>query len=147
MVSELKTDRNRLSVWKVENDEDLLDAFVALGANSEHIGTISAVKIKPQDLNAVCFESEEGVSPTRGINEKHRNIKDLNYLLLGDVAMSVIKGLGTGGYIRKTKGDMKKLLIDAYKKNKLDMENMSPTLKEEIMDAVSFHECAGIERR
>lgn len=132
-MSELKTDNNRLSVWVVEDDNDLDDAFIALGSNCEHIGTVTAVSICPEDLKDIEIEAVEGLTPTIGINEKHRDIMNLTYCSLGTVIKSIIVGLNKGKYYRKNKAKMKELLVEAYKNNKLDIENMSSSLRDEIL--------------
>ena len=63
VVTELKTSGNKLSVWQVEDEEDLDDAFVALGSNCSSVGTIWAVKLLPEDLKDMCFDDEEGETP------------------------------------------------------------------------------------
>ena len=140
VVAELETDNNCLSVWKIENEEDLEDAFIALGSNCEHFCTLSAVSINQEDLVNISISEEEGVSPTVGINEKHRNMCNLSFYSLGTVIESILLGINNGKYIRKTKAVMKKLLLDAYKKNKLDMTLVSSSLKEEIMEEIRKEE-------
>ncbi len=135
VLTEFKTDNNKLSMWKIESDKDLLDAFIALGSNCKNIGNIGAVKILEKDILHLTLDDEQGETPTHGINQKHRNITDLNYATLGDVIMSVVNGIREDRYIHKTKGEMKKLLVDAYKHNILDMDGMEPTLKEAIIKA------------
>lgn len=120
-------------MWKIENDQDLIDAFVALGSNCESIGTIDAVKIDAGCIDDLKLDTETGDTPTIGINEKHRNITELNYLTLGEVIDSIILGIRTGGYVRKTKGEMKRLLVDAYRTNRLIMDQLAPNMKNSIL--------------
>ena len=134
VLAELQTDKNKLSVWKIENDQDLLDAFVALGSNSVSIGTIDAVKIDADCISDLKLDNEKGDTPTIGINEKHRNITELNYSTLGDVINSIILGIRSdGGYVRKTKGEMKRLLVEAYRTNRLIMDQLAPNMKNSIL--------------
>ena len=58
VVSELKTESNKLSVWQVETDDDLENAFVALGSNCQNVGAIWAVKLSPDDLVDIGFDDE-----------------------------------------------------------------------------------------
>ena len=136
MQAEFKTDKNKLSVWKVENEEDLLEALIALGSNCDNIGTIEAVKIDEHLIDDLTFDMEEGDSPTIGINENHRNIIELNYISLGEVIKSIINGI-QNGYVRKTKGEMKKILANAYLDSKLDIKKLKPSMYSDIQKAVA----------
>ncbi len=126
-------DDNKLSVWKIENDEDLLDAFIALGSNCDNIGTIFAVKIPEEYLNDVTFDEQEGETPTFGINSKHRNITDLNYESLGTVIMAIIRSLREENtFVKMTKPKMKKLLKEAYDMDRLDISRLKDGLKNQL---------------
>lgn len=119
----------------METEEDLLDALIALGSNCDSIGTIDAVKIDEQYIINLSIEEEDGNTPTIGINKKHRNITNLNFVSLGDLITSMIYGL-KGGYIRRTKGQMKTILAKAYLNSKLDFKKMKPSIQAEIQNAV-----------
>ena len=138
VVAEFKTDKNKLSVWKIENDNDLQDAFIALGSNCANIGTIWAAKISPEDLEEVAFDDEEGNTPTIGINQKHRNIIDLNYVSLGSVISSIIGCFQKDNMvIKKTRAEMRKLLAEAYASNRLQAEALTPNVLDEIVKEVA----------
>lgn len=136
VVAEFQTDKNKLSVWKIENDEDLDDAFVALASNCDSIGTLDAIKIDASDLENAVFDEEMGNTPTRDINHKHCNIVNLNYVSLGIVIQSMIKGLQKGSYIRKTRGCMKQLLANAYESDKLIEEELAPGVLRDIKSTI-----------
>lgn len=133
VLAEFKTDKNKLSVWAIENEDDLDDAFIALGSNCQSLTTISAVKIDEVNLIDLSLEFEEGDTPTYGINSKHRNIVELNYVTLGNVINSIIWSIRDDNYVRKTKGQMTELLVKAYKANKLDMDRIASSVKDSIM--------------
>lgn len=108
------------------------DVFVALASNLDSIGTIYAVKIDGERLAGIQFDDEPGDTPAVMLNSKHHNILDLNYVSLGDVIGSILDGLAHDGLVKKTRGEMKKLLAGAYTEGKLDGELLSPHLKAEI---------------
>ena len=137
VVSEFRTDKNKLSVWKIETDDDLSDAFIALASNCDNIGTIDAVKIDEKDLADISFDEEDGNTPTIGINHKHRNIIDLNYVNLGTVIQSMIYGFQKDQYIHLTKGKLKQLLADAYEQNRLNTEELAPSVLRDIEKTVA----------
>ena len=136
VVAEFQTDKNKLSVWKVDTEEDLKDAFVALVSNCDSIGTVDAIKIDEEDLNNILFDNEEGETPAKAINQKHCNITELNYVNLGTVIQAMIDGLKKENYIRKTKGEMKQLLADAYESDKLAEDELSPSVLRDIKKTI-----------
>ena len=135
VLAEFVTDNNKLSVWKIENESDLIDAFIALGSNCNSIGSIDAVKIDENIISHLSFDDENGNTPTVGINHKHRNIT--NYVTLGDVIDSMIQGIGNEGYVHKTRGEMKAILVQAYNEKRIDMEKVPPNMKVSILKAVA----------
>ena len=138
VVAEFKTDKNKLSVWKVENDEDIEDAFIALGSNCSSVGTIWAAKISSTELEGISFDDEEGNTPTVGINQKHRNITGLNYLSLGTVISSILACFKKENQIvKKSRPEMRKLLAEAYVNNRLQSDYLNPGLLDEITKEVN----------
>lgn len=133
VVAEFKTDNNKLSVWKIETDDDLKDALIALGSNCTKVGTIFAAMISPDDLEEISFDEEEGDTPTIGINQKHRNMVGLNYISLGCIITAILSCLKDGKRIvRRTRPEMKALLAKAYMDNRLKTDSLAPSLKDEI---------------
>ena len=136
VVAEFRTEKNKLSVWKVENEEDLNDAFIALASNCESIGTIDAIKIEEDDLKQLMFDEELGDTPTRNINQKHCNIVGLNYVNLGNVIQGILNGLKKEQVVRKTKPKIKQLLADAYEADKLIEEEIAPGVMRDIRNTI-----------
>ena len=137
VTTELKTNGNTLSRWQADNDTELDEAFVALASNMKQIGAISAVKIEESQLKDYVLEKELGQTPATEINERHRNITGLNYVNLSGVIQAVLDSLGNQGMVRKSKQDMRMLLVNAYKGNKLNTSLMPTELREEIEKIIS----------
>ena len=141
VVAEFKTDQNKLSVWKVESQTDIEDAFIALGSNCSNIGTIWAAKISPEDLPEAEFENEEGDTPTIGINHKHYNITRLNYVTLGDVISSVLGCLRSqdSRIVVKSRSEMKRILAKAYTQSRLDVKGLNSSVLQDIKKEIERH--------
>ncbi len=137
VIAEFKTENNKLSLWEADTQDDLNDAFVALASNMQAIETIFAVKLDSKKLPEFTFDDELGSTPAVGINRKHHNIVDLNYVNLGDVIQVIIDGLSGDCLVKRTRGQMKKLLVDAYKKGRLDEKLLHPNMQKEIVRACS----------
>lgn len=138
-MSELKTESNKLSVWQVETDDDLENAFVALGSNCQNVGAIWAVKLSPDDLVDIGFDDEEGETPATAINGMHRNICELTYASLGDVIGSILHALRDEGLVHKTRGQMKTLLAKAYANRMLDAEGLNDSVLRDIKKELQKH--------
>lgn len=134
--SEFKTDNNKLSIWAINNDDDFEDAVIALGSNCSHIVTMQLLQISEEDLKNMSIETEEGNTPTNEINQKHRNITDLNFESLGELITVMIRAIGNDKTIVMTKSKVKELLKNAYFSGKINMELVSDSLREEIMKIV-----------
>lgn len=136
VVAEFRTEKNKLSVWKVETEDDLKDAFIAPASNCDSTGTIDAIKIEQTDLEQMQFDEELGDTPTRNINQKHCNIVNLNYVNLGNVIQGVLNGLKKDQHIRMSKGKIKQLLADAYEADKLIEEEIAPGVMRDIKSTI-----------
>ena len=132
VVTELKTLDNKLSVWKIENDEDLVDAFIALASNSDYLGSIDAIKIDSEKMKNLEFDSEIGDTPAKKINEKHRNIINLNYINLGSVIEAIIDGFQNEQNIRKTRSEIKDILKKACADGKVKLEDLSQDIQKHL---------------
>lgn len=132
VTNELKTDQNTLSLWEANNPEEIDDVFVALASNLDSIGTMCIVKIDEERLRGFTIDNQLGDTPAIEINAKHHNVTGLNYVNMGRVIQEIVGSLADNGLERRTKGQMRKLLVDAYKKGKLDMDKISEKLRDEI---------------
>ena len=132
VVSELKTIGNKLSVWKIENDEDIIDAFIALASNSDYLGTIDAIKIDSEKMKDLEFDTEVGDTPAIAINEKHRNIINLNYVSLGKVISAIIDAFQKNQNIRKRKSEIKEILKKACGEGKLKLDDLSQDIQKHL---------------
>lgn len=103
----------------------------------KQIGAISVVKIEETQLEDYVLEKELGQTPAIEINERNRNITGLNYVNMSGVIQAVLDSLGNQGVVRKSKKDMRRLLVDAYKGNKLNTSLMPTELREEIEKIIS----------
>lgn len=140
MIAEFKTDHNRLSVWEAESHEDLDDAFIALASNMDNISTIFAVRLDGSSLSELEFDDKLGDTPATEANKKHHNIINLNYVSMGNIMWAILDALSNQkndeiGMIKRTKGQLKKLLVNAYRDEKLDIDRLSPNVKKEIIKA------------
>ena len=134
VINEFKPiDQNQISVWKVENEDDLTDALIALASNRERLDSVFAVTIPAEYLSRLEIEEQEGDSPTIGINDKHRCVSNLNYVTLGELIVAIIESLkDESNLCRRNKSKMREILKTAYDNNKLDIDKTKEWLKKEL---------------
>ena len=120
LTTDLKTDHNTLSVWQVD-DEVTLDEQNLLS-------------------RGITLDNQEGNVPVKGINNKHHNIVNLNYVNMGEVIHTIIIGLKEEEWEKRTKSNMKNLFCKAYLEGKLDISNMSENLVREIEKALATYQ-------
>ena len=89
----------------------------------------------PLVMNEVALKERYDII-NKAINQKHCNITELNYVNLGTVIQAMIDGLKKENYIRKTKGEMKQLLADAYESDKLAEDELSPSVLRDIKKTI-----------
>ncbi len=109
---------------------------MALASNMKQIGAVSVVKIDEERLRDFNLEYQLGKTPAVEINERHRNITGLNYVNMSGIIRAVLDSLSNGCMVRRGKPYMRKLLVNAYKDHKLDVNLMSKELLEEIENLI-----------
>lgn len=136
MLADLRTTHNKLSVWKADTNEDINDAIVALALNRDNLSGLSYIILDEKDLLQLGIEvldDEKGDVKCLGddILAKHRNMLDLDYWRLGFLA-EYMKNLACDDNKRntKTKSEIKTLLT-CYK-NRINMDEMKPKIKDEL---------------
>lgn len=139
VITEIKTDKNTLSIWEASTPEEIDDIFVALASNLDSIGTICIVKIDSEQLNDFIIDDQKGDTPATNINLKHHNITELNYVNMGQVIQAIIVSLANNGLERRTRSQMQKLLVEACRRGELDLEKMSESLRDEIYKKMANH--------
>lgn len=92
--------------------------------------------LSEDDLSNVSMDEEEGDTPAKDINKKHRNITNLSYVTLGDVITSLLHSLKNNRIIKKTRAEMKQLLYEAYINDKLDANELAPGIMNEIQKII-----------
>ena len=99
-------------MWQVDDEVTLDDVFVALGSNMDNICTIFIVKLDEQNLlsRGITLDNQEGNVPVKGINNKHHNIVNLNYVNMGEVIHTIIIGLKEEEWEKRTKSNIKRTL-------------------------------------
>ncbi|MCM1030287.1 MAG: hypothetical protein NC410_02420 [Oscillibacter sp.] len=137
-ISDLRTSRNRLSVWKADSQDDIDDAIVALALNRDNVSKINYLILKEEELAKLEIEiADDHPGEAAGLNEtllkKHRDLIEIDYIRLGWLAQYMID-LAKVEHNQKvvSKADVKKLLEKYKDEQKIQPELVNGKLKENL---------------
>ena len=141
-ISDLRTQGNTLSVWRVENSDELEEAILALAASSktEKIETITIVWADEEVFlkNGITVtDTVEGDTVVTDLRPKHRDLSNLSYESLGVISGIIMNGLNSSNTKRVPRLDVKKILVNAYKNNRISKEICTENLNIELINAVN----------
>lgn len=130
----LKTTRNTLSVWAIENEEDLNNAVLAIVSNQDHIETIDIVilnnsTLQDQDITIIA---SSGNTPIESLRDIHRDLIDLTFSKLGIIKEHIVERIRSKKLKRFTKGQLKKLLNDAINNGLLKLDDLNDSLRRKL---------------
>lgn len=140
-IADLRTTKNTLSLWYIDEEKDLEIAALALAASSksEKIDSFSVVWIPIDKLLERGFSivSTEGDTIVKDLTDKHRDLNCITYGKLGDTADLILHELICEKHYKKyTKAQVKKFLVDAYSAERICKEKCHPSLLTEIEKAL-----------
>ena len=140
-ISDLRTTGNTLSLWRIESEDDLPTAALALSASSksDKIETISLVWISEDLLREKLIPIDEhspGDTIVSDLVGLHRDLYGITYQSLGDIASILMSELiEQKHYKRYSRSVVKDALAKAYIDNRICEEKCLPELLVEIKKA------------
>lgn len=141
-VSDLRTSSNTLSLWRIETEDDLEKAALALSASSktERIEMVSVAWIPEELFTENCLSLENssvGDTVVFDLENTHCDVCNLTYASLGIVAQTILREIiKEERYKRFTKGHIKKILTKAYLDDRIEESRCKPSLIQEIKKAL-----------
>ena len=130
----LKTTRNTLSVWNIENEDDIEKAVLAIASSLEHIETIDIVILNTDALLAfgIHIITSSGITPIESLKEIHRDLSGLTFSKLGQIKDHIVERIRNDKLKRYTKGKLKKILLDAINKGVLEIEDLNDSVRNKL---------------
>lgn len=131
----LKTSQDTLSLWYVENEDEIDNAIIALSSNRDYVNRLDYIVIPDQYIKDYNLElnKEEGNSPYISFNNNHYNIVNINYSLLGRIAEMIVDIINNGQKIERIHEKViKSKLKTAIEKKLLDTQKMKESLLSDI---------------
>jgi len=133
--NDLRTTKNCLSTWKINDPNEVDNAILAIASTSDHIEKMAFLLLDESHLidNELEIEDErdEGC-PVADMASAHANIANLSYRKIGTV-LGVVKNIPDAEIITRTKPQIFSLINDAKNCGRLDVLK----LKEDVMKYIS----------
>ena len=139
ITSELRTQKNTLSFWRIETLDDLEKAALALAASSKStkIETIDIVYIPEDEFQSAKLETciTPGDTVVPDLAGLHRDLSSLNYSALGVISSIIHANMKHENAKRYTKKAVKALLVKAFRENRISQDKCDPSVYSEIENA------------
>lgn len=144
ITADLRTSQNTLSLWRIDNLDQIEDAFLALATVSKAttIEKIDVAIIDEEELKSVGLnddiDTQDGDTALVEMVKQHRNLSNVNHLKLGCIAQIInCASLSTSRHMRRTKSSMDNLIVTAFQNGRIDVAKLSGELAKIISDMAS----------
>lgn len=129
----MKGTDNSLSIWQLEDKEDI--ALAVISPNKQSVEKITAVKISKEELekNGLEIKEQNGNSVASYLNSKHFDIVNMNYKSLGSFAKVIIEALKNEENLEViTQKEVETILKNAISDGRIDKDTLSSGIINEI---------------
>ncbi|NOT24082.1 MAG: hypothetical protein HOP22_15355 [Nitrospiraceae bacterium] len=133
VFSDLKTDSNRLSVWRIEDDLTNLDhVLTALAANCDRLSNVDYVLLGSDVVTdlSILMEQTQGGALDQSVNQWHIDLDIGTAGKLMDLANEIYARPDTRH--RKMEKDLKGLLVSAVAEGRIDSAKLKDNLRKQV---------------
>ena len=125
-LGDLQTKENRLSVYRVESDEEAEQVVVALAANRDSLANLDYAVLDHEQLieTQLSICQQDGETPDSQVNKLHYDITNLTVGKLAQLAQVI----STSNHVRVPRKQLKEALKRAVDAGKLDRTQVKPRL-------------------
>jgi hypothetical protein len=129
-----KTKDNRLSVWRIDSEEKVDEAALAIISAHDHLDTIDIVIISPDYLheNGIASKQSDGNTRIDGLRKAHFDLIELTYDKLGILGHHIVHKLRTEKSKRYTVSSQKNLLSQAIDAGRLKKEDLNESVRRKL---------------
>lgn len=144
----LKTYNNQLSMWLLPDEESLNEVLLALctGTKANSPSSIEYVRIDTKELEALGLtfapSKDDADTAIPELKELHYDVSGFNYNTLGFFQDLIVKRIRRKETTRKIASELKPLVLDAIRKNRIDYASLSDDYKRFLKE--SFPDETGI---
>ncbi len=143
LLSDLKTDKNTLSLWKYEDDQEKNDLIVAMALSRQHIQKLVYVVMDDAGINKRGIPLEDELGNADGIVDenilhKHVNMTKIDFWRLGYVAEYLCDLVeDDDGHSFVTDKELFQMIKDRVNNGTIDVEQMNEFLRESYLKRVA----------
>jgi hypothetical protein len=134
ITNDLKTTKNTLSVWRINDETELEEAVLAIVSGQDHLETIDVVMLD-DDFFVKCnisTETTNGNTPVIDLVDTHRDLLSLDYWTIGMVAEHIIENIKKDKLKRFTKIKLKQIIKDAIGMKRLTLSDLTKDIQNKI---------------
>ena len=143
LLSDLKTDKNTLSLWKFEDEKEKNDLIVAMAMSRQHIQKLAYVVMDDAGIEKRGIPLEDELGNADGIVDekilrKHVNMTKIDFWRLGYVAeylCDLVKEDDSHALV--TDKQLYQMIKDRVDSGTIDVEQMKDSLRESFLKRVA----------
>jgi len=131
----LKTKRNTLSVWRINNENELEEAVLAIvsGPNQKYLESIDVVILNEEYFNnEITTKMTEGDTVVEDLKNTHIDLCSLNILTIGKIAEYIVESIEKNNHKRFTKTKLNEILKKAVDKKRLNLTDLAKDMQNKI---------------
>lgn len=133
----METRLNTLSVWEINDMDELEDAVVAIASNSDSAEKMHFIWIEEKTLhdNGILLEQKDGITGLANFSQRHFDMEKLDYGKLGILATHTINAIfGNGEYYKFfLRSEITRLFAKYYDDGKLNVEQCNNSAIKKII--------------
>jgi hypothetical protein len=135
----LRTKENTLSLWELseETEVEIDKAILALSSNRDSVQRLDYIIVPDEYLvkYSLKVKNSPGRSPYKDFNDRHFDIINVNYYLLGQVSSMILDIMNNEGKIKRVhQQKIEDDLICAFNRGTLNKTAMSQKLLDNIKE-------------
>ena len=135
----MKTTKNSMSVFEISSKVDINEAFLAISSNFDRLDSFDVVILVKQEITERDYNCVQslGITPVENLNNTHWDITGLSYGKLGNIAEYMHNRVSENETDRRTKYELKCIIIDAINAHRLDLTALREKVRIEIEEEIN----------
>lgn len=136
ITGDLRTVGNALSLWSMPMSSaiDADDVVLALAAAGDRIDKVEVAWFDEAALlgDGITLLESPGRTAAVRMQGRHVDARAIDHSRLGHLGARVAEALSVGRHVRRTKADVRKMLLDSLKRGELDLTLLKETFRKEL---------------
>lgn len=134
ITNDLRTSKNTLSVWRINDEKELEEAVLAIVSGQDHLETIDVVMLD-DDFFVKCSiatETTKGQTPVADLVDTHRDVCQLDFWTIGMVAEHIVENIKKNKLKRFTKAKLKQIIQNAIAKKRIELSDLTEDIRKKM---------------